>query len=67
MPTYEYECECGHTFDDIQHMPGKPSKECPKCGKQARKIISRVTFRLMPGGVGWARDGYCKAKPKKGG
>ena len=67
MPTYEYECPCGYVFDDMQPMPGQSWKKCPGCGKRAQKIISAVSFVLMPGGVGWAKDGYCKAKPKKGG
>jgi len=65
MPTYEYECpRCGWCFDDLQPMPGQPRKRCLRCGTRARKVVSAVAFHLLPGGVGWAKDGYSK-KPSK--
>jgi putative FmdB family regulatory protein len=40
MPTYEYRCEKGHTFDRIQKMSDKPVAKCPVCGAKASRVIS---------------------------
>jgi len=41
MPTYEYECKsCGHTFEAFQSMSDAPLRECPKCGKEIRRLIN---------------------------
>jgi putative FmdB family regulatory protein len=40
MPTYEYRCEKGHTFDRIQKMSEKPLTKCPVCGAKAARVIS---------------------------
>jgi putative FmdB family regulatory protein len=40
MPTYEYECKsCSHTFEVFQSMNDQPLKDCPKCGKEVRRLI----------------------------
>jgi len=40
MPTYEYECKsCGHGFEVFQAMSDPPVKDCPKCGKEVRRLI----------------------------
>jgi putative FmdB family regulatory protein len=40
MPTYEYECKsCGHDFEVFQAMSEEPLKDCPKCGKEVRRLI----------------------------
>lgn len=40
MPTYEYRCPEGHTFDVFQKMSDKPRAKCPKCGRMAVRQIS---------------------------
>ena len=40
MPTYEYECPEGHTFEKFQKMTDKPRAKCPACGKAATRKIS---------------------------
>ena len=40
MPTYEYECPEGHTFEKFQKMADKPRAKCPLCGKPATRKIS---------------------------
>jgi len=40
MPTYEYRCEKGHPFEQIQKMSDKPVAKCPKCGAKAVRVIS---------------------------
>jgi len=40
MPTYEYLCPEGHTFDVFQKMSEKPRAKCPRCGRLATRQIS---------------------------
>ncbi len=40
MPTYEYRCPEGHTFDLFQKISEKPRAKCPTCGKMATRLIS---------------------------
>jgi putative FmdB family regulatory protein len=40
MPTYEYECPEGHTFEKFQKMTDKPRAKCPTCGRPAARKIS---------------------------
>jgi putative FmdB family regulatory protein len=40
MPTYEYECKsCSHGFEVFQSMSDPPLKDCPKCGREVRRLI----------------------------
>jgi putative FmdB family regulatory protein len=63
MPTYEYECKsCGYIFDVFQNMSDAPLKNCPKCGKDVRRLIN--------GGMGVIFKGsgfYVTDKNKKSG
>ncbi len=40
MPTYEYRCPEGHTFELFQKMTDKPRAKCPTCGRMASRQIS---------------------------
>ena len=40
MPTYEYRCPNGHTFEKLQKITEKPRAKCPTCGKPAERLIS---------------------------
>ena len=40
MPTYEYRCPQGHTFELFQKISDKPRAKCPTCGKLATRLIS---------------------------
>jgi len=40
MPTYEYQCPEGHSFELLQKMSEKPRAKCPVCGKPAERRIS---------------------------
>ena len=59
MPVYEFECKCGHTFEELVRMDTK-SHECPRCHKKAKKIMSTCSFELKGGG--WYADGYASKK-----
>jgi len=55
MPFYEFECTCGTVTEKLVKM-GTEEISCPKCGKNAPKIMSRCAFSLKGGG--WYADGY---------
>lgn len=60
MPVYEFECRCGHVFEELVPM-GTRNYQCPQCKNQdARKIISPCAFELKGGG--WYADGYASSK-----
>jgi len=49
MPTYEYECPKGHTFELFQKMSDEPATACPECGAEARRKISGGAGFLFKG------------------
>jgi putative FmdB family regulatory protein len=55
MPFYEFQCPEGTITESLVPM-GTESIKCPKCNKQAKKIMSCCTFKLAGGG--WYADGY---------
>lgn len=61
MPVYEFECECGHIYEELVRM-GTKNSECPQCRKTAKKIMSPCTFELKGGG--WYADGYASSSKK---
>lgn len=66
MPTYTYECEWGHEFEEDQAITDPPLTSCPiripfggpdKCGERVKRLIpDGTTFALK--GKGWEKDGY---------
>jgi putative FmdB family regulatory protein len=40
MPTYEYRCAKGHTFERFQKMSDPPEATCPECGAPAERVVS---------------------------
>ena len=59
MPVYEFECECGNSFEELVKMGTKEIK-CPECDRKAKKIMSLCAFELKGGG--WYADGYGSSK-----
>jgi putative FmdB family regulatory protein len=49
MPTYEYECPQGHSFEVFQKMTDEPVSSCPECGEEARRKISGGAGFLFKG------------------
>ncbi len=49
MPTYDYECTKGHSFEVFQKMTDEPVAACPECGKEARRKISGGAGFLFKG------------------
>jgi putative FmdB family regulatory protein len=60
MPLYEYQCqnpECTTITETFRSVSDREKPfACPKCGKAAKKKISKTSFTLKGGG--WASDGY---------
>jgi len=67
MPTYEYECKsCSHGFEVFQSMSDPPIKECPKCGKEVRRLILGGTGVIFKGSGFYVTDkgkGKTESKP----
>ena len=49
MPTYDYRCPDGHTFERFQRMSDEPVAECPTCGARAGRILSAGAGFLFKG------------------
>ena len=57
MPTYEYECKsCSHSFEVFQSMSEQPIKDCPKCGKEVRRLIFGGTGVIFKGSGFYVND-----------
>lgn len=58
MPLYDYECECGNTFDAILTVANCDQPQRCKCGKVARKIIALGHGGIWRTGdsLPWIRD-----------
>jgi len=65
MPTYEYECTNGHTFEVVQRITEPALERCQQCRAKARRLISAPSFILKGGG--WYADGYASSGKSKGG
>lgn len=40
MPLYEYKCEIGHAFEEMQSFSDEPVATCGKCGASAKRQLS---------------------------
>jgi putative FmdB family regulatory protein len=49
MPTYEYRCENGHTFEEFQSIVANPVEICPVCGAKVERLISGGTGLIFKG------------------
>ena len=49
MPTYEYRCPEGHSFEVFQKMSDDPVAKCPECGADAERLISGGAGFLFKG------------------
>lgn len=58
MPTYDYSCPNGHTFERFERMGREPERPCPECGATARRQVSGGAGLLVRGrGAGPAGRG----------
>jgi len=65
MPTYEYECPKGHTFEAFQKMTDEPVATCPECGGSAHRKISGGAGFLFKGEGFYITDYRSEAYKKK--
>ena len=49
MPTYEYRCAKGHTFEVFQKMSDPPVATCPECEGAAERMVSGGAGFLFKG------------------
>ncbi len=40
MPFYDYKCENGHVFEEMQSFSAEPVATCSDCGTKARRQFS---------------------------
>ena len=71
MPTYEYRCAAGHTFEKFQRMSEPPLDSCPTCGASAERLLSAGIGLLFKGSgfyiTDYRSDAYRKAAAAEGG
>jgi putative FmdB family regulatory protein len=69
MPTYEYLCPVGHSFEKFQKMTDSPKARCPECGKMATRQISGGAGLVFKGSgfyiTDYGKDGKGPRKAEK--
>ena len=70
MPTYDYQCPKGHTFELFQRMTDKPAAKCPVCGARAKRVISGGAGLIFKGSgfyiTDYGKDGKGPRKAETG-
>ncbi len=66
MPTYEYVCSKGHTFEAFQSITDKPLTRCPKCSSSVRRVINGGMGVIFKGSGFYTTD-YKKSSALTGG
>ncbi len=61
MPTYEYRCPKGHTFELFQRMADPPASECQICG------AAPVVKVLYPAAIHFKGSGFYSTDYGRGG
>jgi putative FmdB family regulatory protein len=57
MPTYEYECKsCAHNFEAFQSINEPPLSNCPRCGREVRRLIRGGTGVIFKGSGFYVTD-----------
>jgi putative FmdB family regulatory protein len=50
MPTYEYRCTKGHTFEVMQSMSDDPLTTCEQCGAPVERVFHPVAVHFKGSG-----------------
>ncbi len=61
MPTYEYRCTNGHTFEVIQSMSDDPVEICEVCGAPVERVFHPIAVHFKGSGF-YTTDYAMKAK-----
>jgi putative FmdB family regulatory protein len=67
MPTYEYRCKKGHTFEVVQRMIDDPVTVCPRCGAEVQRVFHPIAVHFK--GKGFYNTDYGtkkRAREKEG-
>jgi putative FmdB family regulatory protein len=56
MPTYEYKCKKGHTFEVVQRMIDDPVTVCPRCGAPVERVFHPIAVHFK--GKGFYNTDY---------
>lgn len=52
MPIFQYECQCGHSWENIEVWPSHKPIECPKCkAKEIKKIFTSSKQEIRTGKI----------------
>ena len=65
MPTYDYRCAKGHTFEVFQKMSDPPVAACPECGAAAERVLSAGAGFLFKGEGFYITDSRSEDYKKK--
>jgi putative FmdB family regulatory protein len=65
MPIYEYRCENGHEFEEIQSMSDDPVTACPECGAPVERVFHPVAVHFKGSGF-YSTDYASKGKAEAG-
>ena len=65
MPTYEYRCSNGHTFEVMQRMADDPITVCEVCGEPVERVFHPVAVHFK--GSGFYATDYGRARGGGGG
>ncbi len=56
MPVYDYRCENCGSFEKVQRITEEALSECPTCGGQVQRIISKNVAIVFKGSGFYATD-----------
>jgi putative FmdB family regulatory protein len=65
VPTYEYRCPNGHTFEVMQRMADDPITVCEVCGDPVERVFHPVAVHFK--GSGFYATDYGRARGGGGG
>src|SRR4051794_32585401 len=65
MPTYEYRCKNGHTFEVVQRMSDDPVETCEVCGAPVERVFHPVAVHFKGSGF-YTTDYKSKSKSASG-
>jgi putative FmdB family regulatory protein len=65
MPTYEYRCSDGHTFEVFQSITEDPVTKCEVCGKPVERVLHPPAVHFK--GSGFYTTDYARKGSKPAG